>query len=227
MAQITVTLPDGQTKEYTAGVTAAEVLGADDQNVVAAKIDGELVDLSAKIGKDVSVRPVTLDSEEGREVYRHSASHVLASAVKKLRPEAKLAIGPAIENGFYYDFDVDEPFTPEDLARFEVKMAEIVSADMPFEREEVPIGQAREMFDRVGEKYKVELLDEIQDSAVTIYKHDDFVDLCRGPHVASTGMINASADIRYGVPDAGSARRTPGTAQTGGTTRSSSARQTA
>jgi len=167
------------------------VLCADVRNVVAAKIDGSLADLSAKIGKDASVRAVMLDSELGREVFRHSASHVLASAVKKLRPEAKLAIGPAIEDGFYYDFDVDEPFTPEDLERFEVKMAEIVSADIPFEREELPIDQAREMFDQAGEKYKVELLDDIQDGTVTIYRHDDFVDLCRGPHVASTGIIKA------------------------------------
>ena len=194
MGQITVTLADGRTKQYRAGVTAAEVLvdgGVDVRGVVAAKIDGQLVDLSAKISKNASVRAVTLDSEEGRTVFRHSASHVLASAVKKLRPEAKLAIGPAIEDGFYYDFDVDEPFTPEDLEQFENKMAEIISADLPFEREELPIDQAREMFDQAGEKYKVELLDEIQDSTVTIYRHDDFVDLCRGPHVASTGMIKA------------------------------------
>lgn len=162
---------------------------ADD--VVAARIDGKVVDLSAKIEKDASVRPATLDSDEGREVFRHSASHVLASAVKKLHPEAKLAIGPPIEDGFYYDFDVAEPFTPEDLERFEQVMHEIVAADMPFEREEVPIDTARKMFKKMGETYKVELLDEIEDKTVTIYRHDDFVDLCRGPHLPSTGMIKA------------------------------------
>ena len=193
MGQITVTLPDGATRTYAAGITAGRVLrdaGADVQGtVVAVRIDGELADLSMKMEKDASVSAVTFDSEEGREVFRHSASHVLASAVKKLRPEAKLAIGPSIAGGFYYDFDVDDPFTTEDLEQFENKMAEIISADLPFEREGVSIDEARRMFEEMGEKYKLELLDDIQDSTVTIYRHDDFVDLCRGPHLPSTGMI--------------------------------------
>ncbi len=195
MGQITVTLPDGATRTYAAGITAGRVLrdaGADVQGtVVAVRIDGELADLSMKIDKDASVSAVTFDSEEGREVFRHSASHVLASAVKKLRPEAKLAIGPSIAGGFYYDFDVDDPFTTEDLEQFENKMAEIISADLPFEREGVSIDEARRMFEEMGEKYKLELLDDIQDSTVTIYRHDDFVDLCRGPHLPGTGMIKA------------------------------------
>jgi threonyl-tRNA synthetase len=195
MAQITVTLPDGSTRRCPAGVTAGEVLreaGGDAEGaVVAARIDGEVVDLSAKVEKDASVSGVTFDSEEGREVFRHSASHALASAVKKLRPEAELAIGPPIEGGFYYDFDVDEPFTPEDLERFEKEMAEIIAADIPFGREDVPIDDARRMFGEMGEKYKLELLDDIPDDMVSIYRHDDFIDLCRGPHLPSTGMIKA------------------------------------
>jgi len=159
--------------------------------IVAAKIDGEVVDLSAKVEKDASVSAVTFDVEEGREVFRHSASHVLASAVKKLRPEAKLAIGPAIEGGFYYDFDVDEPFTPEDLEQFERAISEIIAEDVPFKREEIPMDEARQMFGDMGEKYKLELLDGIPDEMVSIYRHDDFVDLCRGPHLPSTGMIKA------------------------------------
>jgi len=194
MDQVSISLPNESTKLFPAGVTAGEVLQASGlraNDVVAARIDGRIVDLSAKIEKDASVSAVTLDSEEGREVLRHSASHVLASAVKKLHPAAKLAIGPPIEDGFYYDFDVAEPFTPEDLQQFERVMHEIVAADIPFEREEIPISTARKMFKKMGESYKVELLDEIEDKTVTIYRHDDFVDLCRGPHLPSTGMIRA------------------------------------
>ena len=195
MAQITVTLPDGSTSRCPAGVTAGEVLreAGDDAEgaIVAARIDGEVVDLSAKVEKDASVSAVTFDTDEGREVFRHSASHVLASAVKKLRPEATLAIGPAIEGGFYYDFDVDEPFTPEDMEQFERAISEIIAADVPFKREEVPMDEARRMFDDMGEKYKLELLDDIPDEIVSVYRHDDFVDLCRGPHLPSTGMIKA------------------------------------
>ncbi len=195
MAQITVTLPDGSTRRCPAGVTAGEVLreAGDDAEgaIVAARIDGEVVDLSAKVEKDASVSAVTFDTDEGREVFRHSASHVLASAVKKLRPEATLAIGPAIEGGFYYDFDVDEPFTPEDMEQFERAISEIIAADVPFKREEVPMDEARRMFDDMGEKYKLELLDDIPDEIVSVYRHDDFVDLCRGPHLPSTGMIKA------------------------------------
>jgi len=195
MAQINVLLPDGTRKKYPAGIIVSEVLqdiGAYVPGLtVAAKMGNTLVDLSAKIEQDAALRPVPFDSDDGKEVLRHSASHVLASAVKELRPDAKLAIGPAIEDGFYYDFDVEAPFTRADLEQFEKKMAEIVSADMPFEREELSTGQARRVFQDAGEKYKVELLNDIPGTTVTIYRHDDFVDLCRGPHVPSTGMIKA------------------------------------
>src|SRR5215475_1159585 len=126
------------------------------------------------------------------QTLRHSTAHVMADAVKRLFPEAKVTIGPALETGFYYDFDVPKPFTEDDLGRIEAEMQKIVDADFKFERVEVTRDQAREMFARMGESYKVEILDAIPaDSLITIYRSGDFVDLCRGPHVESTGKIKA------------------------------------
>src|SRR5512144_1199706 len=126
------------------------------------------------------------------ETLRHSAAHVMADAVKRLFPEAKVTIGPAIETGFYYDFDVPRPFTDEDLARIEAEMAKIVAADHRFERQEISREEARALFARMGETYKVEILDKIPEGkTISIYRSGDFVDLCRGPHVASTGKIAA------------------------------------
>src|SRR5689334_12428550 len=122
---------------------------------------------------------------------RHSTSHVMAKAVKRLFPEVKVAIGPAIEDGFYYDFDKREPFTPDDLARIEKVMAEIVKADVPFERQEMPRAEAVEFFRQRGERYKVEILEGIEAPTVSLYRQGDFIDLCRGPHVARTGELRA------------------------------------
>ncbi|HEM45834.1 MAG TPA: threonine--tRNA ligase, partial [Alphaproteobacteria bacterium] len=116
------------------------------------------------------------------EIYRHSTSHVLAHAVKRLFPETKLAIGPAIADGFYYDFDRPEPFSPEDLERIEGEMRRIAGENLAFKREEVSRAEARELFAKMGETYKVELIDEIPDETVSIYRDGDFLDLCRGPH---------------------------------------------
>src|SRR5437016_4828238 len=122
---------------------------------------------------------------------RHSTSHVMAQAVKRLFPEVKVAIGPAIEDGFYYDFDRAAPFTPEDLAKIEKVMGEIVKADLPFERKEMPRAEAIEFFRRRGERYKVEILEGLVAPTVSLYTQGDFIDLCRGPHVKSTGEIKA------------------------------------
>jgi len=122
---------------------------------------------------------------------RHSTSHVMAQAVKRLFPEVKVAIGPAIEDGFYYDFDRAEPFAPEDLAKIEKVMGEIVKADLPFERKEMPRAEAIEFFRQRGERYKVEILEGIVAPTVSLYTQGDFIDLCRGPHVKSTGEIKA------------------------------------
>ncbi len=134
---------------------------------------------------------VDLGTEEGREVLRHSTAHVLAQAVKRLFPEAKLAIGPAIENGFYYDFDKAEPFTMDDLSRIEDEMRKVVSEDLPIVREELGRDEARELFLRMDEPYKVELIDDLPDPVVSVYRQGEFIDLCRGPHLASTGQVRA------------------------------------
>ncbi len=156
---------------------------------IAAKVGDSLVDLSGVVPEGSSVRWVTAADAEGVEVLRHSAAHVMAAAVKELFPDALITIGPSIENGFYYDFDVKNPFTPEDLARIEEKMREIAAADLPFTREEVSKEEARKRFP--GEPYKAELLDDIPDNRVSLYKVGNFLDLCRGPHVPSSGRTGA------------------------------------
>lgn len=164
---------------------------ATDHRIVAAKANGELLDLSRSLTRECTLTPVTVDSPEGLEILRHSTSHVMAEAVRSLFPGVKIAIGPAIESGFYYDFDIKEPFTPEDLTKIEAKMAELVAQDLPFVREEVPKEEAIRLFQEEGETYKVELLQEIDQKKVSLYRQGKFVDLCRGPHVPSTGYLRA------------------------------------
>jgi threonyl-tRNA synthetase len=188
--------PDGSVREFEHGVTGLEVaesIGAGlARAAVVCRVDGELRGLSESIEADALFEIFTFDSADGRDVFRHSASHILAAAVKRVRPEAKLAIGPPIENGFYYDFDVDVPFTEEDLAAFTAEMKKIVKENEPFERTEVSKEVARRKFEDAGEPYKVELLDDIEDGeAVTLYRTGDFVDLCRGPHVPSAKRIKS------------------------------------
>lgn len=162
-------------------------------SAIAVRINGGLRDLSEvkHFGNEASLEPVTFESGEGREIYRHSASHIMAHAVKALFPGARLAIGPATEDGFYYDFDLDRPLTPEDLDRIEKKMAEIIKENRPFIRKDVSKGEAIQLFRDAGQDYKVELLREIPDEVVSVYEEGDFMDLCRGPHVPSTGAIKA------------------------------------
>jgi threonyl-tRNA synthetase len=192
---IKVTLDHGRTLEEPEGITAAQALQdlgvAADHRAVAASVDGELLDLARTLDHDCTVAPVWLDSPLGLEIMRHSAAHVMAEAVRSLFPGVKVAIGPAIEAGFYYDFDVPEPFTPEDLTRIEARMAELVGADLPFKRREVSKEEALGLFRELGEAYKVELLEEIPTDWVSLYRQGDFVDLCRGPHVPSTGFLKA------------------------------------
>lgn len=137
-----------------------------------------------------TVEAVTFDSEIGKEIYRHSASHIMAHAVKRLFPEAKIAIGPAIQDGFYYDFEINRTFTPDDIISVEREMKEIIKRDSPFIRKEISRAEAISLFKAMGEKYKVELLQEIQEENVSIYEEDGFIDLCRGPHLTSTGRIS-------------------------------------
>ncbi len=156
---------------------------------IAAWVGDTIKDLSAPAPEDGVVRWVTAADPEGLDLIRHSTAHVMAAAVKELFPDAKITIGPAIENGFYYDFDVETPFTPEDLARIEEKMAEIVSADFPFIREIVSREEALRRFP--GEPYKEELLSDIPDETVSLYKVGKFLDLCRGPHLPGSGRVGA------------------------------------
>ena len=145
------------------------------------------------IAKEKKKEDASLDyaTKEGIETYRHSASHIMAEAVKELFPEAKLAIGPAIEDGFYYDFDVEKPFTPADMEKIEKRMQEIIKRNAPFVREEISKKDAIKLFESKGELYKIELINELNDETISIYRQGGFVDLCRGPHVPSTGRIKA------------------------------------
>ncbi|MDI6852281.1 MAG: threonine--tRNA ligase [Deltaproteobacteria bacterium] len=192
---ININLENGPSAEVEEGRTVAEILKdlgvGTDRQIVAAKANGDLLDLSASLTRDCTITPIGLDTPEGLDILRHSTSHVMAEAVRTLFPGVKIAIGPAIEAGFYYDFDTKEPFTPEDLARIEAKMAELVARDLPFVRQEVPKDEALRLFKEEGEDYKVELLQEIPQDRVSLYRQGDFVDLCRGPHVPSTGWLKA------------------------------------
>ena len=193
MARISVTLPNGSRKEYDRGVSLAQVaMDAGARDAVAAKVNGAARDLGAKLEEDAQVELLTFDQPEGREVYWHSSAHLMAQAVKELFPEAKLAIGPPIEQGFYYDIDIGRPFTPEDLERIEARMRELAKQDQPIERVEIPRDEAIRMYEQTGEKYKVELLrQDIPDPRVSFYRQNGFMDMCRGPHLPRTGLIKA------------------------------------
>lgn len=193
--QIRVTLSDGTSRSLPAGSTAADALKRSDgglsPEILAAKVNGVLVDLHSVLTEDAKVEPVSFESPEGKEVYRHSSTHIMAQAVKEVFPSAQLAIGPAIEDGFYYDFAFERPFTPEDLEKIEARAQELIQANAPFRRIEMPRQEAIEFFKARGETYKVEILESIEDAIVSLYSQGDFVDLCRGPHVPSTNRIGA------------------------------------
>jgi threonyl-tRNA synthetase len=193
--KITITLPDGSTREMDKGQTVAELASSIGRGLakaaLAAEVDGRLVDLSTQVSSDANVRIITFDSPEGRDTFRHSASHIMAQAVKELFPGVKVTIGPSIEDGFYYDFDRETAFTPEDLEAIEKKMAEIVKRDKKFVRKEMGKAEAVKFFDGLGEKYKVEIIEDLGEAALSFYDQDGFIDLCRGPHVPTTGYIKA------------------------------------
>ncbi|MBE3586714.1 MAG: threonine--tRNA ligase [Thermoanaerobacter sp.] len=193
---VRVTLKDGSVREYEAGTplmrVAQDISPRLGRESLVAAVNGRLVDLSHALYEDATVEFYTFDDEPGRDAFRHSAAHVLAQAVKRLFPEARLAIGPAIAGGFYYDFDVDKPFTPEDLEKIEREMQAIVREDLPIRRFEVSREEALERFSAAGEKYKVELINELPEEAViSCYQQGEFVDLCAGPHIPSTGRLKA------------------------------------
>ncbi len=189
-----VTLPDGSKREYPQPLTVAEVaasIGAGlAKAALAGKVDGKLVDTSHRIDGDVQLAIVTDKDADGVDILRHSMAHLLAYAVKELFPDAQVTIGPVIENGFYYDFAYKRPFTPEDLAAIEQRMAELAKKDFPVTREVWARDKAVEFFKSIGEHYKAELIAAIPaDQDVSLYREGDFIDLCRGPHVPSTGKL--------------------------------------
>ncbi|MDY6973784.1 MAG: threonine--tRNA ligase, partial [Thermodesulfobacteriota bacterium] len=161
------------------------------ERVVAAKANGEKRDLSSPIESPTELEPIYVDSEEGLEILRHSTSHVMAMAVKELFPGVKVSIGPAVQDGFYYDFDYERTFKEEDLPRIEEKMTEIIKADLPFVREEMPTEDAIDFFSSRGEDYKVEIINDLEVEKISLYSNGSFTDLCLGPHLPSTGKIRA------------------------------------
>ena len=191
---VVITLPDGSQRRFDAPVTVAEVaasIGAGlAKAAVAGKVDGRLVDTSYTIDADATLAIVTDRDPEGLEIIRHSTAHLLAYAVKSLFPDAQVTIGPVIDNGFYYDFSYKRPFTPDDLAAIEAKMVELARRNEPVSREVWDRDDAVKFFDSIGEKYKAELIAAIPaGESITLYREGSFVDLCRGPHVPSTGRL--------------------------------------
>ena len=194
MSQITVTLPDNSTHSYDSGVTPQEIaenIGSRlAQDALAAQVNGQSVDLNVAIEADAEVAILTGDSPEGHEVLLHSTAHLMAHAVKELFPEAKVTIGPAIENRFYYDFDIDGTFSDDDLEKIEKKMHELAANDHVVTRMDLTHGEAVKLFTKMNESYKVEIIEDIDgDDTISAYTQGDFTDLCRGPHVSQTGKI--------------------------------------
>jgi threonyl-tRNA synthetase len=188
---------NGQKVEAAAGASCGEVLSQglskkQFKNVVVARCGETLLDLTTTVPADcAALEPIAADSDTGVDIVRHSTAHLMAEAVKKLFPEARVTIGPAVENGFYYDFDYERPFTPEDLEAIEAEMLRSVGADKPFSRREMSAEEAKAFFAAQGESYKAEIIDDLGAETVSLYTHGEFTDLCRGPHVARTGQLKA------------------------------------
>lgn len=196
MADVKIILPDGSAKEYAAGTTLGEAVkqlsNSLAKKVLAANVNGELTDLREELVDASEVAFLTFEDEGGKHTLRHTASHILAQAVKRLWPEAKLAIGPAIDKGFYYDIDMEHILTPEDLGKIEKEMSRIVKENLPITKSVMPRQEAIEFFKAKNEDYKVELIQDLpEDAVISCYSQGDFIDLCAGPHVASTGKVKA------------------------------------
>ena len=196
MADVKIILPDGSAKEYAAGTTLGEAVkqlsNSLAKKVLAANVNGELTDLRKELVDGSEVAFLTFEDEGGKHTLRHTASHILAQAVKRLWPEAKLAIGPAIDKGFYYDIDMEHTLTPEDLGKIEKEMSRIVKENLPITKSVMPRQEAIEFFKAKNEDYKVELIQDLpEDAVISCYSQGDFIDLCAGPHVASTGKVKA------------------------------------
>jgi threonyl-tRNA synthetase len=193
---LNITLPDGSTRQYAAGTRVADIVddlgGRLKKEALAARVNNVVRDMSYELQADADVRFLTFDDEDGADVYRHTSSHVLAAAVKRLFADVKLGIGPAILDGYYYDFSYTESFVPADLAKIEAEMEKIIKEDLPLERFELEREAAVAYFDKLGENFKVELIRDLpEDVIISCYRCGDFVDLCAGPHLSSTGKVKA------------------------------------
>ncbi|OQX91933.1 MAG: threonine--tRNA ligase [candidate division Zixibacteria bacterium 4484_95] len=194
-----LTFPDKTKREFPSGVTPAEVAAIIGQGLkkvaLAAKVNGRLVDLDTPIQSDADIKIITYEDDEGKEIFWHSTAHIMASAILHLYPKAKLAIGPAIPNDFsarfYYDIDLPQPLTEDDLGAIEAEMSKIIAKDLPFKRLEIPIEKAIKKFNDEGDIYKAEMVSEFESETVSLYTHGDFIDMCRGPHIPSTGKVKA------------------------------------
>ncbi|MEE9213550.1 MAG: threonine--tRNA ligase [Thermodesulfobacteriota bacterium] len=194
MSEINLGFSNGKTIKVPSGTSVSEVFKGKDPKgrIIGAKVDGRLVDLLYNLLSDAYIEPVTLNSDEGLDLVRHTAAHVMAEAVQSIYPEAKVTIGPVIEDGFYYDFDFPRGFTPEDLEKIEERMKEIVKVGSPMLRKTVSRQQAIDTFEGIGESYKVEIINELpEDEEITIYDQETWFDLCRGPHIPSTSYLKA------------------------------------
>lgn len=194
-SQIEIRLASDTTRPVDSGITAKEGLSQLGMKlsdmIIAVKVNGIPRDLETVLTEDALLEPLTFDSREGQEVYRHSSTHIMAQAVKEVFPGAQLTIGPALEDSFYYDFSFDRPFTPEDLEKIEARALEIIQRNAPFTRMEMDRKEAIQFFKTRGEHYKAEIIESLQDDVVSLYSQGEFVDLCRGPHIPSTGAIKA------------------------------------
>ena len=193
---INIKLKDGSVKEYQEGITVLDIAKDISQGLarvaLAGEVDGKTVDLRKQLYKDSDLNILTFDDERGKKAFWHTSSHILAQAVKRLFPKAKLAIGPAIDNGFYYDFDIDRPFSIDDLEAIEKEMAKIVKKDAELKRFELPREEAIKLMEELNEPYKVELIEDLpEDAAISFYTQGEFTDLCAGPHIISTGSVKA------------------------------------
>ena len=195
MDKIKIKFPDGKEKEFEKGVTPFQVAQSISSGLaneaLAAKVNGHVIEMHRPINRDADIRFLKFDDEEGKEVYWHSSSHLMAHAIKSLYPEAKFGVGPAIENGFYYDFDINKKLDEEDLIKIEQQMEVISKKDQKFERAELPKEKAVEFFKEMDDQYKLEILSELDDNneIISTYSEGDFTDLCTGPHLPSAGKI--------------------------------------
>ena len=188
------TFSDGKSEDYPKGTSFAQIIekkGGLPRSIIAVKVNGNLYDLTAPLSEDAAIEFVDIDSVEGQDILRHSTSHVMAQAVQDLYPGVKITIGPSIENGFYYDFDYERPFNPEDLEKIESRMKKIIADDIPIQKKVFSKQEALTFFKEKGELYKVELIEELPDENINAYTQNGFTDLCRGPHLPSTGRIKA------------------------------------